>query len=279
MVSGLYRAFIDDSGRGQEPAFVLAGYLATPEQWEKFSDDWANALQSVRPLEYFKMREAIALEEQFYNWSAPERDKLLSTLVNIIDNNVVTGVCNVVPNIYWRALFKNRFSTKMNNPYGMSYHGIISAAYSFQWHAGTSYKIEFIFDEHRNDIRNIHAVWEQHRLNSHPKVKPMIGNKPQSGDDKKLLQLQAADMLAWRMRKYVEDNPNIQSGFSTIPSPFGNSSVRVSYWSKARLERTIWFLNLMKFVTGDKWLYEMNRKERRKVMKAAARRIYDDDLG
>jgi hypothetical protein len=59
------QAFIDDSGRGQDPAFVLAGWIASPEQWAEFSDEWIRILHQSPGIEYFKMQEAWRLKRQF----------------------------------------------------------------------------------------------------------------------------------------------------------------------------------------------------------------------
>ena len=52
------QASIDDSGRGQKPVFVLAGYVAKSDDWGAFSDEWEIALHERPRIEYFKMREA-----------------------------------------------------------------------------------------------------------------------------------------------------------------------------------------------------------------------------
>jgi hypothetical protein len=51
------RAYIDDSHTVQT-AFVLAGYIATAENWAAFSDDWQEVLDMPPRLERFKMADA-----------------------------------------------------------------------------------------------------------------------------------------------------------------------------------------------------------------------------
>jgi ABC-type antimicrobial peptide transport system ATPase subunit len=85
------------------------------------------------------------------------------------------------------------------------------------------------------------------------------------------LPLQAADMLAWRMRKYAEDNFNPRSNINNM-LPI-KTKIRTSIWNKPRLERMVNIVQAMRMLTGDKFLYEMTRKERRKREKLSARRI------
>lgn len=50
--------WLDDSGKGQPPVFVLAGYVARVEQWNAFADEWQIFLNQNPRLEYIKGYEA-----------------------------------------------------------------------------------------------------------------------------------------------------------------------------------------------------------------------------
>jgi hypothetical protein len=181
MIRDIYQAYVDDSGRGQEPVFVLAGFLATPAQWETFSHQWADALQSTRPLKYFKMREAAALHGEFAGWQKDERDELLLKLIDVIDRNVSGGICSVIRFDDWRKVLSGRFSRTMDTPYLMSYSAVMSAAYSFQLSIGGKKQIHFVFDEHGQEIGKVVRGWKEWIKFAHPRVKAMIGSPPQSG--------------------------------------------------------------------------------------------------
>jgi hypothetical protein len=60
------QAFIDDSGNGQPPVLVLAGFVARAESWATFADKWRAALGG---LAYFKMKECASLSGEFTNWT------------------------------------------------------------------------------------------------------------------------------------------------------------------------------------------------------------------
>lgn len=38
---------VDDSGRGQEPVFVLAGYVGRDRNWIEFHRDWSDLLKKT----------------------------------------------------------------------------------------------------------------------------------------------------------------------------------------------------------------------------------------
>jgi hypothetical protein len=51
------RAFIDDSGSGGDsPWYVLAGYVATTEEWNAFNESWTAALHELPRIDYFNLR-------------------------------------------------------------------------------------------------------------------------------------------------------------------------------------------------------------------------------
>jgi hypothetical protein len=86
------QAFIDDSGRGQDPAFVLAGWIASPEKWAEFSDEWKRILHESPRIEFFKMHEAWCLKGQFSDWEISDRDQKVAPLYAVIERFAMKGI-------------------------------------------------------------------------------------------------------------------------------------------------------------------------------------------
>ena len=111
------QAFIDDSVRGQDPAFVLAGWIASPEQWAELSDEWKRILNQSPRIEYFKMREAWCRQEQFSGWEITDRNDKVAALYAAIERFAMKGINIALPSV----VFKNYASLvnhrKANNPY------------------------------------------------------------------------------------------------------------------------------------------------------------------
>ena len=85
--------YIDDSGSNkQEPVMVLAGYVAGFTSWIDFSDEWQAVLDEYPKVGYFKIREAIRLEEQFGRLKPRQRDERVLNLCSIIAKRVAFGV-------------------------------------------------------------------------------------------------------------------------------------------------------------------------------------------
>jgi len=74
------QAIVDDSGRGNLPVFVLAGFAAEYERWNDFLPKWQTALDGPPKIEYFKMKEAFGLSDQFESFTVEQRDRRVSEL-------------------------------------------------------------------------------------------------------------------------------------------------------------------------------------------------------
>jgi hypothetical protein len=85
---------IDDSKKGQEnkPAFILAGFLATVANWEKFADACQEELDREPNITLLKSSEALNLKKNFRGWSEEERDRRLLAFVRIIRQHVFARV-------------------------------------------------------------------------------------------------------------------------------------------------------------------------------------------
>lgn len=84
------RAYIDDTGGGVGPVFVLAGYIATAEQWTAFSNEWQALLDMKPRLERFKMSEAA-------NWSDQQWNERLPLFYRAIENYAAAGLSISIP--------------------------------------------------------------------------------------------------------------------------------------------------------------------------------------
>jgi hypothetical protein len=79
-----------------------------------FVDEWGSALAHVpkglRPLKYFRMREAFRCRDEFHRWSATQRDAKVEELVGIIKN---VAECQIVASMSKRLSVSafRRFAT------------------------------------------------------------------------------------------------------------------------------------------------------------------------
>lgn len=224
------RAFVDDSGSGGDSSyFVLGGFLADFPTWERFSDDWDAVLSAPPSIEYFKMVEANALNEQFEGWSGRDRDAKVNALIDVINSHhVFQGTCAIDAEDYKDVVIPvlgDVLDGKYNDPYLMLFMGIIGhmAAMEHRWeyaqrnvpidqivmfddsgggsHTGMPpQKVDFVFDTGKKlTDRAARTIYDESlkKLNVFQDRLGTVDFK----DDKVFLPLQAADLAAWQRRR------------------------------------------------------------------------------
>jgi hypothetical protein len=214
----LQQGYFDDSGNDAGSHwYVLAGFLASVEQWKSIADAWAEALKREE-LPYFKMSQAMALDGPFKRgWTAALRDKLILELVDII--------AAVNP---WRIecfVYRQHFDTfvkgllesdTFNDPYFVLFYQIVLSVAANAKRIGWSSDCDFIFDEQGKlgDLAVSKWDWMKQNIERENEglrsidVASRLGSPPVFRDDIKFQPLQAADMFAWLVRDCMTFGPD-----------------------------------------------------------------------
>jgi len=96
-------------------------------------------------------------------------------------------------------------------PYYLAFFGIISGVARHQTAVGLTGEVDFIFDEEVMFKDKIQRDWDAFKANASSDTREFIGDSPVFRDDEKVLPLQAADLIAWWLRKMAtERDDNIQ---------------------------------------------------------------------
>jgi uncharacterized protein DUF3800 len=118
---------IDDSGRGQEPVFVLAGYVARARNWEAFSHGWQDLLRKYG-LKYLKTHEVM---DGFSGWSTSVREKRLLEFVSLIRKYTRSSIKVAIDYSSFNRVLSAQQTVKRNRwflkrPYETALTGIIA---------------------------------------------------------------------------------------------------------------------------------------------------------
>jgi Protein of unknown function (DUF3800) len=231
-------AYIDDSGQTEPPVFVLAGYVARAERWAEFSDAWKAALAGPPVLDYFKMWQASTREEQFKGWSVEARDARLRLLAGIIRDHALLAVAVTAPHDDYKAVFMGAIDRFHDRPYSLLYHSIMFRLLHWQIAAGLDEPVDFIFDEQMHDSDRVQAGFSDVLEATSPEVRRRFGARPVHRDEKKVVALQAADMLAWHVRRYNQASAEGE-GFDTAAWPTLRKIPGISWhWTRDLLEKS-----------------------------------------
>jgi hypothetical protein len=195
------KAYIDDSGSGGDSEwYVLAGYLGTVEGWNSFDDAWKHVLSDDPRIGYFKSSEAESLrsEGQWASVSKERRDAKIDRLIEVIGRWSRRAICARMKQRVYDDLVKGQIPQAWDSPYYFLLPSVIGASINIERLDGESNPVDFVFDSDTKHKKGFNRLL--------PSLLPMqsyYGSLVNMiyGDEKQVLPLQAADLLAWQIRR------------------------------------------------------------------------------
>ena len=211
----ILQAWFDESGKGQEPVYLLAGYVGKKTMWEDFADDWQAELDRTPCLPYLHANES----QLFKGWAPEERIERLLRFVAIIRNHQPVGITFMLKQDEYRQFFSviSRHPTitpaerrMLKNPYYHSFTMILKImlkAQAKKWkESGVRELIEVLFDDDIDRLQRLKlgfAGFVATVKKQNPEYLDLLINKDaECRDDKVFLPLQACDLLAWHLRRH-----------------------------------------------------------------------------
>jgi hypothetical protein len=192
-------AVIDDSGSGGDSShFVLAGFSAELRTWESFTYHWYNALNTQPKIEYFKMNEAQQLRGQFEGFDRSQSDAKVDTLIDIIVGHDLFENAVVIREDDYRQILQPVQHRSDDSPYFITFLAMVSAFTRMYHHIGVTDPVDFQLDRQDNLRANALRKFATFKRSNPTWQIGRIG----FGDDKMLLPLQAADLVAWQTRRF-----------------------------------------------------------------------------
>jgi hypothetical protein len=217
----MLKAFTDDSGSDPKscsrgPVFVMAGYLANIETWNNASTHWQEVLDAPPKLCWFKSTGVQnRTKPPFELWNPEDVERKVEQLSKVIQQAQLTSF---VLAMYWDdfAKAKQEFvHTTDLEPYGMLFGGVMAHVTRFIVENRLGESVQFEFDEQGMiGQRALSEFWDAREMLPKSRADLIVG-PPGFGNDKKVLPLQMADMLAWGIRRYIAEHgvlPTIENG-------------------------------------------------------------------
>lgn len=202
-------AYIDDSYNPGGGSYVLAGFVSTNEKWEAFSKDWGNLLPTYGTLKprteryHFKMNEMAENQERMARLPAfqrvAEEHSLMAICCCLNTNDLAAAMDRIqIPSVSvdW-GVFTNDFVFAFRCLMDM-FHNNKSITNEV---LGDEVPVQFIFDNQMGEEPIVKAFWNAYHLSRRPEIRRLYAEAPKFEDDEDFLPLQAADMLAWWVRR------------------------------------------------------------------------------
>jgi hypothetical protein len=197
---------MDDSASDQgDKRFFIAGYIARSDVWDAFSKAWAIELASGTPIAYLKMSEAKAFRGQFKGWTMKQRKRKLARLNRVIECFQPMSFHSSVPRNAKFERYKRAAPRGLASPHFLCGFAAVSAVARHFANAPEPCSIEFIFDTQAGVDEDTDLFFDE-MIKRVPKARGVIAGKPKFVDDKTSAPLQAADMLAWHLRRSHDEH-------------------------------------------------------------------------
>ena len=187
----------------------LAGYLNHARKWALFKDAWAEALKDPPAISYLKMVEAQNLRGEFRGWSREKRDAKLTSMARVIRHFDPISYQVSVSTLEFSELVRPYAPYGLKTPYFPCIFLAVSTVAQMASKGGLQYRtddsIDFIFDEQNGVSTDIDQTFNYMARNLPRRARKIINGRPIFRSDATYLPLQAADMLAWHVRREHED--------------------------------------------------------------------------
>lgn len=198
----MLQGYIDDTG--SEPngqLFLLSGFILDTEEWEKFSDEWEFQLHRKPRIEYFKMHEAAARVGQFQGWSKEFVLCKVKDLLSVIEHYQPIGISCLTAWKDYRGVLGDLAVDDLKGPYALLFQLVFMAIVHYQRIQGIyPTPIDVDFDDQGKVGRFALQVFQDMKAEFPEDWGKVLGRVPGMLDEKRVLPLQAADMLAWTER-------------------------------------------------------------------------------
>lgn len=195
----MIKAFADDSGSGGDsPWYVLAGYVGTVSDWIGFDPEWAGVLHASPRIEYFKSSEAESLKGQFLGVSPDERNKKIEALIEVIGRHTQRAIYVRTRQKDYNEVIKPNIPEIWDDPYFFLMPAFVSSVLTMEKHLGKQEPAEFVLDSSERLEKGALKLYGQ--LQGLPQYAGRMVSVL-FRDEKVFLPLQAADLLAWQVRR------------------------------------------------------------------------------
>ena len=202
-------AYLDASGSVNDPQceiFVVGGYVATEEQWEKFENHWQRALDEAS-VSHLHMKHFAHSLGEFKAWKGdePRRIRFLNRLIEIIRDHNLEDFSAGLNMADYREIDKRFRMTESLGAYA-----IIAAsamANIEKWHSRYRQDDSMLFLLEKGDAQqdSLRKLASRTGLQAGPDPIFISKHWTENGIDKYCLPIQASDFLAYEHAKGLTD--------------------------------------------------------------------------
>jgi hypothetical protein len=197
--------YFDDAGGADHGYTVVAGWVSTVERWREFAEQWDSMLAGFQ-VPFFDMKTLSHFKGVYAKWEKQPQMKndFIAAACRIIASFAQYQFASIVPHVaFAKANESYRLKEHVGNEYALA--GVSCALKMRDWARQNSpQSFEVVFEDgtaKRGKL--VDAMRKEHF--AEPIFRP---SRPTDDGRPHVVQLQAADFLAYEVRKVQKDDPD-----------------------------------------------------------------------
>lgn len=198
-------AHVDDSIADNRHLY-WAAYVLSAEEWIEFSNRWDAALAEAPAIEYFKMKEAHGRHGCFRGWTKLERNKKVFKLAQVVREFAPHGLHASIDIKAHKEKIDPVSPYPSKSPYFLLTLAVIYGLAKMNERLLLAQPCKIVFDNSDGLLGRLEPVYDLMTAGDES-WREFIGPSPTFADDKEVLPLQAADLLAWHIRRHERGGP------------------------------------------------------------------------
>ena len=193
-------AYFDDSGTDEaNPFLVVAGFAASIEQWDRFTDEWRIAQQEFKAPVPFKAKEFDDARRgygPYKDWPDSKRKEYYNRLLGIIIRRSFKSFGTALEKAAYQSVIlpSERLRKYFYSPFAFSSVNCIFQVCDWRNELYPTEPVLFYFDEGNKNQGQLLDVAKRVLIPSDRMIEDV-----RPGDDSKLPPLQAADLMAFEL--------------------------------------------------------------------------------
>jgi Protein of unknown function (DUF3800) len=201
--------YFDDSGTHDQSEIAVAACLISDvRRWQSYESEWKSVLDDAGIREAgFHMAEFNARKPPFDGWTEQKRDQVIRGLIEIINRYAFAGTATAVVKKDYDALVIGKLREKLGR-YHYTFAVQSCLAFLEEWMDSSDARqpVQYIFDLMG---RGKHEIIDLFDDIAGREMAASFGIEPGGygfSNKRLVVQLQAADILAWEANKYAKDH-------------------------------------------------------------------------
>lgn len=194
----------EKDGSASGNIFLLAGFVASAERWEEFSDRFEDICNESPQMPDFHMAEAWRIKGR-YKWrDEAQRDSRIRPLIELIKESAQYRVESVLAWPNYLRIVKGQVSPEIDNPYFLLFYNVILSIANCMDKADLEGTVDWVFDEQGKVGAAANNWYYFIRESVNENIRKRMGSTPIFRHDENVLPLKAADIYAWQVRRHLD---------------------------------------------------------------------------